>query len=292
MAKAKFDVYEHVTQSILAEIEAGTPPWRKPWTGSTGGIALPKRHNGEDYRGINVLMLWIMAAKHGYVSSRWMTYKQAQELGGQVKKGEKSATVVKYGTFTRETETGGEEEIPYARAYRVFNADQIEGLPEDYYIQPEPPRDLGTESDQELAAFFARTGAQIVTTQEPQAYYSPAEDHIHMPPVETFHSTQGYFATLAHEGIHWTGARKRLDRLKKFSSREDYAFEELIAEIGNCMVCAQLGLEPEFAQSAAYVESWAACLKEDKKAIFRAASEAQKAADYLLAAGAEKAAAA
>ena len=115
----KFDVYAHVTETIIAEIEAGTPPWRKPWTGSASGIALPTRHNGEEYRGINILMLWIMAAKHGYVSSRWMTYKQAQELGGQVRKGETSSTVVKYGTFTRENELGIEKELPYARAYRV-----------------------------------------------------------------------------------------------------------------------------------------------------------------------------
>ena len=113
----KFDVYAHVTETIIAEIEAGTPPWRKPWTGSASGIALPTRHNGEEYRGINILMLWVMAAKHGYVSSRWMTYKQAQELGGQVRKGETSSTVVKYGTFTRESELGIEEELPYARAY-------------------------------------------------------------------------------------------------------------------------------------------------------------------------------
>lgn len=222
-----------------------------------------------------------------------MTYRQAQDLGAQVRKGEKSATVVKYGTFTRENEAGQEEEIPYARAYRVFNADQIEGLPAEYYIQPEPPRDLGTETDPELEAFFAHTGAEIVTTEEPRAYYSPAKDHIHMPRVATFHSAKGYFATLAHETIHWTGSEKRLDRIKKFANREAYAFEELVAEIGACFLGAQIGIEPEFDQSAAYVESWLQALKEDKRAIFRAASEAQKAADYLLsAAGQTKEAAA
>lgn len=283
----KFDVYTHVTDIIIAEIEAGTPPWRKPWTGSTSGIAFPTRHNGEEYRGINVLMLWVMAAKQGYLSSRWMTYKQAQELDGQVRKGEKSATVVKYGTFKRENEAGQEEDIPYARAYRVFNADQIEGLPTEYYIQPEPPRDLGTETDPELDAFFHSTGAEILTSDESRAYYSPAKDHIHMPPVATFHSTKGYFATLAHETIHWTGSEKRLERIKKFANREAYAFEELVAEIGACFLGAQIGIEPEFEQSAAYVESWLQALKEDKRAIFQAASEAQKAADYLLNAAAQ-----
>jgi antirestriction protein ArdC len=198
----KFDVYAHVTDTIIAEIEAGTPPWRKPWTGSASGIAMPTRHNGEEYRGINILMLWVMAAKQGHVSSRWMTYKQAQELGGQVRKGETSSTVVKYGTFTRENELGIEEELPYARAYRVFNADQIEGLSEEYYIRPEAPRDLGTAEDPELEAFFSRTGAEILTSDDPRAYYSPAKDHIHMPPITTFHNAAGYYGTLAHEVIH------------------------------------------------------------------------------------------
>ncbi|WP_108838292.1 ArdC family protein [Tateyamaria sp. Alg231-49] len=278
----KFDVYAHVTDTIIAEIEAGTPPWRKPWTGSASGIALPTRHNGEEYRGINILMLWVMAAKHGYLSSRWMTYKQGQELGGQVRKGETSSTVVKYGTFTRENELGIEEELPYARAYRVFNADQIEGLPEDYYIRPEAPRDLGTAEDPELDAFFSRTGAEIVTSDDARAYYSPAKDHIHMPPIATFHNTAGYYATLAHEMIHWTGSEKRLERIKKFANREAYAFEELVAEIGACFLGAQIGVAPEFDQSAAYVEGWLKALKEDKRAIFRAASEAQKAADFVL----------
>lgn len=278
----KFDVYAHVTDTIIAEIEAGTPPWRRPWTGSASGIALPTRHNAEEYRGINILMLWVMAAKHGYVSSRWMTYKQAQELGGQVRKGETSSTVVKYGTFTKENELGIEEELPYARAYRVFNADQIEGLPEDYYIRPEAPRDLGTAEDPELEAFFSRTGAEILTSDDPRAYYSPAKDHIHMPPIATFHDAAGYYGTLAHEVIHWTGSEKRLERIKKFANREAYAFEELVAEIGGCFLGAQIGVAPEFDQSAAYVEGWLKALKEDKRVIFRAASEAQKATDFVL----------
>lgn len=278
----KFDVYAHVTDTIIAEIEAGTPPWRKPWTGSASSIALPTRHNGEEYRGINILMLWVMAAKNGYVSSRWMTYKQAQELGRQVLKGQTSSTVVKYGTFTRENDLGVEEELPYARAYRVFNADQIEGLPENYYILPEAPRDLGTAKDPELETFFSRTGAEILTSDDPRAYYSPAKDYIHMPPIATFHGAGGYYGTLAHEVIHWTGSEKRLERIKKFANREAYAFEELVAEIGACFLGAQIGVAPEFGQSAAYVEGWLKALKEDKRAIFRAASKAQKAADFVL----------
>ncbi|WP_312528930.1 ArdC family protein [Paracoccus sp. (in: a-proteobacteria)] len=287
---AQFDLYQHVTNQIIASIEAGTPAWRKPWTGSKGGAPFPRRANGEQYRGINVLMLWMEAAEKGLRSAFWFTYKQAQEAGGQVRKGEKSATVVKYGTFEREDEASGEErKIPYLRAYRVFNADQIDGLPEKYHGKPaEESRDLGTDADPALDAFFVATGAEIRTSDDPQAYYHPGEDFIHMPPIATFHSASGYYATLAHEATHWTGHHSRLDRLSRFNERKAYAFEELIAEIGNCLVCANLGLVPDFDQSAAYVQSWLRALADDNRLIFKAASEAQKAADYLFSAVTEE----
>jgi len=155
-------------------------------------------------------------------------------------------------------------------------------LPAEFYILPDPPRDLGTVADPELEAFFAATGAQIDVTEEPRAYYNIKTDRIHMPPIGTFHRAAGYYGTLAHELTHWTGATKRLDRLGRFNDRKAYAFEELVAEIGNCMLCAQIGVEPEFDQSAAYVEGWLEAMKEDSRAIFRAASEAQKAVDYIM----------
>jgi antirestriction protein ArdC len=137
-----------------------------------------------------------------YSSARWMTFNQAKQLGGHVRKGEKSATVVKYGTVEREDENGEERQIPYARAYRVFNADQIEGLPAEFYILPDPPRDLGTVADPELETFFAASGAQIDVTEEPRAYYNIKTDRIHMPPIGTFHRAAGYYGTLAHELTH------------------------------------------------------------------------------------------
>ena len=279
-----FDLYQHVTDTIIASIEAGTPAWRKPWTGNAGGAIFPRRANGEPYRGINVLMLWLTATEKGYRAAHWFTYRQAQEAGGQVRKGEKSATVVKYGTFERDDESGeNSRKIPYLKAYRVFNAEQIDGLPAEFYGTPaDAPRDLGTTADRALDAFFAATGAEIRTSDDPRAYYNPVEDFIHMPPIATFHRVGGYYATLAHEATHWTGHTSRLDRLGRFTGRKAYAFEELIAEIGNCMVCASLGLTPDFDQSAAYVKSWLRALQDDKRAIFKAASEAQKAADLLM----------
>lgn len=279
----KFDLYAHVTDSIIASIEAGTPAWRKPWTGEKGGATFPLRSNGEPYSGINVLMLWLAADEKGYRAPRWFTYKQAQAAGGQVRKGEKSSTVVKYGTFEREDEkTGEERRLPYLKAYRVFNAEQIDGLPAEYHGTPaEPARDMGTEADPELDAFFAATGLEIRTTDEPQAYYLPSEDYIHMPPIATFRDAAGYYSTLAHESCHATGHTSRLDRFSRFNDKKSYAFEELIAEIGNCMVCARLGLTPDFGQSGAYVKSWLRALNDHKRLIFKAASEAQKASDFL-----------
>lgn len=281
MAQTNYDLHEQITNQIIEAIEAGCPPWRKPWTGGAQGASLPQRHNGEPYRGINILVLWSVASAKGYTSARWMTFKQAKDLGGSVRKGEKSSTVIKYGTIEKEDDTGEEQKIPYARGYRVFNADQIDGLPAEYYTTPAPAADLGTESDPSLDAFFAATGAAIYTTQQPRAFYDIAADRIHMPLISTFHSAAGYYGTLAHELTHWTGAKHRLARFERFSDRKAYAFEELVAEVGNCMICATLGLLPDFAQSGAYIDGWLSALKEDKRAIFRAASEAQKAVDFI-----------
>lgn len=279
---AKFDIYQEITTQIVNAMEAGTPPWRKPWTGDAVGFAMPKRATGETYKGINVLMLWMMASERGYTSETWFTYRQAKEAGGQVRKGEKSTTVIYYNTVKAGDEQGEEKTIPFAKAYRVFNADQIEGLPVEFYQKPTAPRDLGTVVDPELETFFASIGAKIETSKKPQAYFAPADDLIHMPPIETFHSANGYYATLAHEHIHFTGVEKRLGRYGKYSNKQEYAFEELVAEIGSCMLCGQLGLTPEFDQSAAYIEGWLKALKDDKRLIFKAASAAQKATDYLL----------
>lgn len=280
----KFDIKETVTNSIIKAIEEGTAPWRSPWTGSQTGVAFPLRSTGEQYRGINILLLWCAAQKNNYVSAHWFTYKQAADLGAQVRKGEKSSTVVKYGTFDKENEQGEEAKIPYTKAYRVFNADQIDGLPDQFYIQPEPPRDLGTIADGELDLFFGCVGVPIDTTKEPRAFYSLTTDRIHMPPIATFYEAADYYGVLAHESAHATGHKNRLDRFKKFQNRKAYAFEELIAEIASSILGAEMGFRPDFGQSASYVEGWLNALNDDKSMIFRAASEAQKAVDYIKAA--------
>ena len=289
----KIDIHQHVTDTIIAQMEAGTPPWRKPWTGGGGAAALPLRHNGEPYRGVNILMLWASAEIGGFTSERWMTFKQALDLGGSIIKGSKCARSVFYGTFEKDDQQAEhttkdadcKTRIPFAKCNNVFNADQVEGLPEEFYILPEPARDLGTQTDPALEAFFAETGADIVTTTEPRAYYRPSTDQVHMPPIATFFEAARYYGVLGHELTHWTGGSKRLDRIARFKDRSAYAFEELVAEIGACILGVKLGVEPDFDQSAAYIENWLEALKNDKGLIFKAASEAQKAVDFIMSAG-------
>lgn len=275
------DLYTEITNKIIDALEQGTPPWRSPWTGGQQTIGFPLRSTSEPYCGINILMLWLTASDKDYLSQHWFTYKQAKSLGGQVRKGEKATRVVYYSTLERENDAGEDITIPYLKTYGAFNADQIDDLPDEYYIKPDPVRDLGTKTDETLDALFAATGATIITSEEPRAYYRPKDDLIHMPPIATFHEASGYYGTLAHEMVHWTGAKPRLDR-NYDPKRQEYAFEELVAEIGACMVCAQIGVKPDYPQSAAYIETWLECLKQDRKAIFKAASLAQQAADYIL----------
>lgn len=288
MSKPKFNIYAHVTQTIVDAIKGGTLPWRQPWSGG-GGFALPLRANGERYRGINVLMLAIAAMERGYDCRTWMTYKQAQELGGQVRKGEKSTTVVKFGTVCKEGETdsstGAESHEfvrRYARAYRVFNASQIDGLDDHWYDRPVTKKTFGTQSDPELDAWFASLGVTIEHSADPRAYYVPAEDRIHMPNVETFSSVSGYYDTLAHEFAHSVVAEKRLGL--KFDGKTPgarYAQEEIVAEATGAMVCARLGIQPETDQNAAYIKHWLEVLQQDSSAVFKVASMAQSAADWM-----------
>ncbi len=289
--KTPFDPERVIADKIMDAIEAGTPPWRKPWTGGAG-CPFPLRATGDRYRGINVLSLWLEASEKGYASPYWMTYRQAQELGGQVRGGERSTLVVKFGVLDKPGEDGADAtegkdskdgRRAYLKAYNVFNADQIDGLAPSFTRERDEAADLGTLPDEDLEAYFALLDATVETTPEPRAYYHPARDLIHMPPIATFHTTQGYYETLGHEAVHWTGGTARLDRLTRCKDRASYAFEELVAEIGQCLLFSTLGLTPSIDQSAAYVEGWLKALAEDKRAIFRAASEAQKAVDLITA---------
>ena len=285
------DIYQRVTAQIVASLEHGVRPWLKPWNAehAAGRITRPLRGNGVPYQGINVLMLWGAAVERGYAAPIWMTFKQALELGGCVRKGEKGSQVVYASTFSR-TETDGESgeeserDIPFLKGYTVFNVEQIDGLPAHFTAPAETPLDP-VQRIAHAEQFFSATGATIRHGGN-QAYYSMASDAVQMPFFETFRDAESYYATLAHELTHWTRHPSRLDRSfgrKRFGD-EGYAMEELVAELGAAFLSADLGLTPEPREDhAAYIGHWLNVLKNDKRAIFTAASHAQRVADFIAA---------
>ena len=285
----KTDIYTRITNQIIAELEKGVRPWLQPWNAEhlAGRVMRPLRSNGQPYQGVNILMLWASACAQGFARPTWITYNQAQELGGQVRKGEKGSLVVYANRITKtETNDAGEEterEIPFLKGYTVFNVDQVEGLPSAFYATPDPLPAPAFDRIAQADAFFAATGATIREGGN-RAFYSPATDHIQMPPFASFRNAESHAATLAHELTHWTKAPSRLDRdfgRKRFGD-EGYAREELVAELGAAFLCADLGITPEIRDDhAAYIDHWLKVLKEDKRAIFSAASHAGRAADYL-----------
>ena len=288
MSIERQDVYTRITDKIIADLEQGVRIWMKPWNaGNTAGrITRPLRHNGVAYSGINILMLWAESMDKGFTAPTWITFKQAQELKASVRKGEKGSLVVYANSITRTEEDaeGGESEreIHYMKGYTVFNVEQIEGLPEQYYGKPI----VNTTPVERIAhaeAFFSATKADI-RYRGTQAFYSNDGDYIQMPVIEAFRDAESFYATLSHESAHWTKHPSRLDRSfgRKAWGDEGYAQEELVAELASAFLCADLGITPELREDhAAYIANWLTVLKNDKRAIFTAAAHAQKAVDYL-----------
>jgi antirestriction protein ArdC len=233
------DLYTRITAQIVASLENGVRPWAKPWNAehAPGSIARPLRHNGQPYSGINVVSLWASAFAQNFAAPIWMTFRQALELDGHVRKGEKGSLVVYADRFTRKEtdETTGDEterEIPFLKAYTVFNVEQIDGLPALYYAKAAPALDAASRIER-AEKFFAATGASIHHGGT-SAFYRPSTDTVHLPPFESFRDADSYYATLAHECIHYTGHKSRLDRAfdgQRFGSNA-YAQEELVAELG------------------------------------------------------------
>lgn len=284
------DIYTRITECIIEDLAKGVRPWMKPWNAAnTGGrISRPLRQNGEPYSGMNVLLLWSEQTARGFFSPIWMTFKQALDLGACVRKGETGSMVVFASRFTKfeANSEGGEieREIPFLKAYTVFNIEQIDGLPEHYHHRPVQHLDPVKRIEQ-ADQFFRNTGATIRHGGN-QAFYSPALDLIQMPPFETFKDAASYYATLSHEATHWTAPQTRIGRdLSRYSKdRSERAREELVAELGSCFLCADLGISPELEprpDHASYLQSWLSVLSSDKRAIFQAAAHAQRAAVFL-----------
>jgi|SRR3984893_1905496 antirestriction protein ArdC len=262
------DLYDSVTRSIIQELEQGAAPWLKPWkNGKTMGTMPTNAATGRGYSGINIPILWHAADAGNHPTHGWMTYRQAQQLQAQVRKGEKGTTVV----FTRRLNLKEDEEektISMLRTYTVFNVAQMDGLPPAK--APEP---------RQIPPFIAATKADI--RPGPQPMYVPAKDFIAMPPQADFRDEAHHTATALHELAHWSGAKHRLDRDMegRFGTRK-YAAEELVAELTSAFLCAHLGIKGEL-RHAGYIETWLELLRSDNRAMFTAASKASQAADYL-----------
>ena len=278
------DHYADVTAKIIAALDSGVPPWRCQWDKTkAGGPMMPQNATtGARYRGINTLILGgsMMAFANG--DARWATYKQAAEQGWQVQAGSRGTT----GYFYKRLEVdGGDGEdgrfIPMLRSFTLFHASQIDGIPS--YMPPTIEEAPWREP--EAAAIIADNSGAVIHIGGDRAFYSPSTDHIQLPPVFAFHSAASIASVKLHELGHWTGHPSRLKRdLKNKFGSHDYAREELRAEIATVMICSELGIgDCEFTNGAAYIADWASKLREDKKEIFRAASDAQRIADYLLA---------
>ena len=275
-------IYKEVTDRIIAELEAGAAPWLRPWkTNTANGISVMPANaaTGRQYHGINIPILWHQAGERGYPTHQWLTFNQAKEKGASVRKGEKATQVV----FTkklriREQGTDEEKQISMLRGYYVFNVVQIDGLPE-----PQSEAPVGITVDQQVsdvAKFVAATHADIRYGGN-EAAYVPSLDCIVMPPFGAFETSAGFFATALHESAHWSGHGSRLDRNLegRFGTRK-YAAEELIAELTSAFLCAHLGVTGEL-RHAGYLSTWIELLKHDDRAIFTAAAQAQKVADFL-----------
>ena len=292
----KADAAQLITDEIVALLEKGTLPWRRPWRMAGGGV--PLRHGGEGYRGINAFLLGMRAVLMGYTSPYWMTFQQARSMDACVRKGERSSVVVYYGTARAKggeadadqdrsgSDEGadGQDSYRFLKSYRVFNAAQIDGLDARFHPEPEGDPANGPEPIPACEAFFDAIGADVSVGGD-RACYVPGSDRIHMPPLERFESAEKFYACLGHEHVHRTKAKDRLDRSFGVSAfgNEAYAKEELVAELGAALLGQRLGFTADHLEDhAAYLGSWLAILRGDKRFLFRAGAHAQRAVDWMV----------
>ncbi len=293
--EARVSLYDEVTARIIAELEAGRVPWVQPWSstacGGAGGAGavpcLPRNAlTSRSYSGINILLLWASALASGWQRPGWLTFRQALAAGGNVRKGEHGTQIVYADRFTPETEkerareNGSEaRSIAFLKRFTVFNVAQCEGLPDELMPQPValPEREIVPVAE----AVITASGVDFRIGGD-KAFYAPGADYVQVPPQQAFQDQVNYYRTCLHELTHATGHKSRLGRdLTNGFGSKDYAREELIAEMGSAFLCASLGIVPTV-RHADYIGAWLEVLREDSRAIFRAASMASKASDWLL----------
>jgi len=277
-------VYDKITERILAMLEAGVAPWQP---GHNCKAAQPgKNVTGRSYRGINAVMTWAVASVAGYSSPYWLTYNQARELGGNVKKGEKGTPVVFWG----QAKTKGESEdegkgYMFAKGYTVFNLEQIEGLKaEDLPVEADSLERWSNDPIEAAEAIVSGFDGPSRETLATTPHYSPSRDCVVMPPMDRFATAEEYYSVYFHELAHSTGHESRLDRkLTEQKTRETYGQEELVAEFAAAFLCHECGIErATIENSAAYLDGWKKAIKGDVKLLVMAASQAQKAVDCIL----------
>lgn len=275
------DVYSLVTEKIIELLEAGTIPWRKPWTEAGPPMNLISKRS---YRGINLLLLNSL----GYSRNLFLTWKQVKTISASVKKGEKGTLVVFNKMIEHQVEKNGETKIEkkaFLRYYKVFNVAQCTDIPNAFI----PPRE-----NHEIEPLFeceriieTMADCPLIRHETHEAFYSPALDYINMPPLSSFDSSPDYYGTLFHELVHSTGHPKRIDRKEVYQNTqfgsEMYSLEELVAEMGSCYLKSHTGIPiAELNNNAAYIKSWLAVFKGDKRFVVTAASRAQQAVEYIL----------
>ena len=281
-------VYETITDRIISTLESGRIPWRKEWRTSGKAAGLPYNlASNKPYRGANVFSLLCS----GYGQNGWATYKQAQSLGYQVRKGEKASPVMFWKFPDKATKAvaalKGKDAAPLARLYFVFNVEQLDGVPQELPFAVET-FDPIVECEAVTDAFMGSASHPSLGHGGDKAYFSPSMDHVQMPARESFKSAGGYYATLFHEFAHSTGIKSRCNRaelqaIKTFGD-EDYSKEELTAEFAAAFLCAETGCsnDERVTNSIAYIQNWISVLKHDKTMAVQAAQRAQKAADFIL----------
>lgn len=288
----KLDIYQEVTDTIIAALERGVVPWRKPWSAPQGSGDVLHRNfvSKKAYRGVNVWLLDLVAASMGYEHPYWLTYKQAKKLGGQVRKGENSSLVVFWKTFVVEEELDNGDKrkkvIPMLRYYRVFNIAQCDGLDERLAKLVGETKDQAEFDPIERAEWIMKNMPKRPKTMHAgdRAFYAPMVDRVTLPKPQYFDSQVAYYNTAFHEYVHATGHELRLGRVKDWTTfgSDPYAKEELVAEMGAAMLSRMANLDVTHEENAAYIASWLKVLQDDKKFIVNAAAQAQKASDFIL----------
>jgi antirestriction protein ArdC len=276
----KRDLHAEVTAKILASLDAGVVPWRKPWRAYGSGNMPRNAITNRPYSGANTVLLWITAEERGYAAPKWLTYKQAAEAGGQVRRGARGTQIVYVGRVVKKDETTGRERaIAFLKSFTVFNLAQCDGLE---HLVDAAPKIINPDERDALADEFMKSTGAVVQHGESRAYYSSKSDYINLPMFEAFKGAEDYYATAFHELTHWTGHEKRLNRTfgKRFGDAT-YSAEELVAELGSAFLCAEFGFDNTLENSASYIDHWRSFLNEHEHAFIEAAGKASRAVEFM-----------